>query len=58
MVSSLSKKIRCRVFLAADWNFAYGNMQLFHGQASSGEANYNIGNYYFYVDDHTSYAIK
>jgi hypothetical protein len=58
MVSSLSKKIRCRVFLAADWNFAYGNMQLFHGQASSGEANYHVGNYCCCVDAHTPIAIK
>ena len=46
------------VFLAADWNFAYAIMQLFHGQASYEEANYNVGNYYCCVDDHTRFAIK
>jgi len=53
------KKNPLPVFLlAADWNFAYGNMQLFHGQASSGEANYNVDNYCCFVDDHTHGTIK
>jgi hypothetical protein len=53
-----NKKNRCRVFLAAVGNFANGKMQLFHGQASYGEANYHVNNYRLLFDDHSPDAIK
>ena len=45
------KKNRCWVSLASVLNFGYFELILFRDQASYGEANYNVANYYFSNDD-------
>jgi hypothetical protein len=39
-------------FPGSGLDFFYGNIQLFHCQASCGEANNDAGNYYFHRDSH------
>jgi len=57
MKSSLHKKTAA--FLpGSGLEFVYFKSKLFHGQASHAEANYNIGNYCFFVDHHTPCTIK
>jgi hypothetical protein len=51
-VPSFQKKTAAGFCLAAVWNFFYLELQLFHGQASCGDANYDVANYYFANDDH------